>query len=78
MSSLNKLFALGVQEHNITYKIVTNDNIICNECVKLNRKPKIFCYYGPRLCTMYRMNGDDTYFNMTCDYGHHFICMNIL
>ena len=73
MASLRKCLALGNIPYPITNEIIVSNDIICNECVKINRIPTRFCYYGNNLCTLHRVDSNDIYFNISCDYGHHFI-----
>lgn len=48
--------------------------IICVKIVKNNTIPKLFCYYGPKLCSKINLPGYKIiYYNTVCDKGHIFI-----
>lgn len=82
---LMQLYANGIQTdpHINNYKnnckiINNNENkIICNCCVKENKVPKEFYYYGNAgLLTNYSLSGNDIKkikYNMVCSNGHYFI-----
>jgi len=76
--SLLRLYAYGIQSDYITNTIIYNINNIydneCKDCINNNRKPKLFYYYGPRLCSKiclpdYKIK----YYNTICDRDHYFI-----
>ncbi len=73
--SLLKLYASGCQTDNITYKIVyNNDNKYdneCKHCINENRRPNLFFYYGPKLCSKI-LHYNIEYYNIICDKGHCF------
>lgn len=77
MSLLN-LYANGSQTNYITHSIVYNVNNKydgkCRYCIKNNTIPKLFFYYGPRLCSEINLpNYKIEYYDTMCDKGHTFI-----
>ncbi len=76
--SLLKLYASGVQidpiSHRIIYNINNKYNNQCQNCINTNTIPKLFYYYGPKLCSKICLpDYKTTYYNTMCDNGHIFI-----
>ena len=76
--SLLKLYASGVQTDYITHRTIYNINNkydnLCQNCIQNNTIPKLFFYYGPKLCS--KINLPDykiKYYNTVCDKEHIFI-----
>ena len=81
MASLLKLFATGVQTTNLTHRTIININNKydnrCQCCINNNTIPKLFYYYGPRLCSKICLPDYETkYYNTICDNGHMFTTYN--
>ena len=76
MASLRKLYAMGIQENNCSYTVVTNNTIKCNYCIRDNKIPFAIYYYGGGLglLTNYSIDGkNDVKYNCSCSNGHLFI-----
>lgn len=83
MSSLIKLYALGIQTDSRTSIIVYNTNNKydkqCKECIKEGTVPSLFSYYGPGVCTKYLWDtpAKKVKYNAICDYGHECILKKV-
>jgi len=82
--SLLKLYATGIQSdyltltHRTIYNINNKYDNECKQCISNNTIPKLFCYYGPKLCS--KINFPDysiIKYNTQCDKGHIFIASHI-
>lgn len=75
--SLLKLYASGVQTDYTTHRIIYNINNKydnqCQNCINNNTIPKLFYYYGPKLCSKFcSLDYKIKYYNTMCDKGHIF------
>lgn len=75
--SLLHLYASGIQTDYVTHKIILNINNKydnqCQNCINNNTIPKLFYYYGPKLCSKLCLpDYKITYYNTMCDNGHIF------
>ena len=76
--SLFKLYANDIQTdyktHNILYNVNNKYDKLCPKCIKNNTIPKIFFYYGTKLCSKIKLpNYEIEYYNAICDKGHYVI-----
>jgi hypothetical protein len=76
--SLLKLYASDGQTdymtHRTIYNINNNYDKQCQDCINNNTIPKLFYYYGPKLCSKICLpDYKSKYYNAMCDKGHIFL-----